>query len=168
MIPELTDRLVGWLGSKIFTKLDVRQAYHRVRMALGHEYKTAFKTCYDLSEYLVMPFGLTNALAQFRAHMQNIFNNLLDISMVIYLDDILIFSNNLEEHQLIVWDVLQRLQWHGIYVKASNSKCQFHKSAMEILGMIVSEKGLEMYQDKVQAIHQEWPIPRQLRKSRHF
>lgn len=99
LIPELTDRLVG---AKIFSKLDVRQAYHRVRMAAGHEFKTAFKTRYGLFEYLVMPFGLTNAPAQFQAHMQCIFHDLLDISVVIYLDDILIFSKTLEEHRLVV------------------------------------------------------------------
>ena len=79
LIPELTDRLVG---ASIFTKLDVRQAYHRIRMAPGHEFKTAFKTRYSLFEYLVMPFGLTNAPAQFQAHIQSIFGDLLDISVV--------------------------------------------------------------------------------------
>lgn len=79
-------------------------------MAHGHEFKTAFKTRYGLFEYLVMPFGLTNAPAQFQAHMQSIFNDLLDISVVIYLDDILIFSKNLKEHQLLVREVLNRLK----------------------------------------------------------
>ena len=66
-----------------------------------------FKTYYGLFEYLVMPFGLINALAQFHAHMQSIFNDLLDVSVVIYLDNILIFSRNLEEHQLVVQEVLR-------------------------------------------------------------
>lgn len=66
LIPELTDRLVG---ANFFTKLDIRQAYHHVRMAVGHEFKTAFKTRYGLFEYLVMPFGLTNAPVQFQFHM---------------------------------------------------------------------------------------------------
>jgi len=90
------DQLVG---ATIFTKLDVRQAYHHLHMAPGHEFKTTFKTRYGLFEYLVMPFGLTNASAQFQSHMQSIFSDLLDILVVIYLDDILIFSKNLEEHQ---------------------------------------------------------------------
>jgi len=79
--------------------------------------------------------------------MQNIFNDLLDIPIVIYVDDILIFLNNMEEHQLVVREVLQQLQQHGLCVKAS--KCQFHKSFMEFFGMIVFEKGLEMCQNKV-------------------
>lgn len=162
LIPELTDRLVG---ATIFTKLDIRQAYHRVRMALGHEFKTAFKTRYGLFEYLVMPFGLTNAPAQFQSLMQNIFSDLLDISVVIYLDDILIFSKNLQDHQQVVRDVLQRLQKHGLYAK--ESKCQFHCQSVEFLGMIVSSKGLEMCQDKVQTI-KEWPVPNSVKEIQSF
>ena len=67
-------------------------------MAMGHEFKIAFKTCYGLFEYLIMPFGLTNAPAQFQANMQTIFSDLLNIFVVIYLDDILIFSKKLKEH----------------------------------------------------------------------
>lgn len=162
LIPELIDRL---LGAKVFTKLDIRQAYHRVRMAVGHEFKTAFKTRYGLFEYLVMPFGLTNAPAQFQAYMQYIFNDLLDISVVIYLDDILIFSKNLEEHQGVVKEVLRRLLRHGLYAKAS--KCQFHRTSVEFLGMIVSGKGLEMCPDKVQAI-KEWPTPKTIKDVQAF
>ena len=162
LIPELTDRLVG---AKIFTKLDVRQAYHRVRMAAGHEYKTAFKTRYGLFEYLVMPFGLTNAPAQFQAHMQTIFGDLLDISVVIYLDDILIFSKTLEEHRSVVREVLKRLHQHGLYAKLS--KCEFHKKAVEFLGLVVSSRGLEMCQDKVAAL-KDWPTPKNLREVQAF
>ena len=75
-------------------------------MAMKHEFKTTFKTRYGLFEYLVMPFGLTNAPTQFQAHMQTIFSELLDIFVVIYLDDIQIFSKKLEEHQAIVREVL--------------------------------------------------------------
>lgn len=162
LIPELTDRLVG---ARIFTKLDIRQAYHRIRMASGHEFKTAFKTRYGLFEYLVMPFGLTNAPAQFQAHMQQIFSDLLDIAVVIYLDDILIFSNNIEEHHHVVRDVLQRLKNHGLYVKLS--KCEFHRTSVEFLGMVVSAQGLEMCADKVQTI-KEWPVPKTIKEIQAF
>ena len=111
-------------------------------MALGHKFKMAFKTRYGLFEYLVIPFGLTNAPAQFQSHMQNIFSDLLDISVVIYLDDILIFSKNLDEHRQVVQEVLRRLQKYGLYAK--ESKCEFHRQSMEFLEMIVSLKGLEM------------------------
>ena len=89
-----------------------------------------------------MPFGLTNAPAQFQSYMQNIFGDLLDILVVIYLDDILIFSKILEEHIPVVRKVLQRLKSHGLYAK--ESKCQFHCQLVEFLGRIVSTKGLEM------------------------
>lgn len=98
LIPELTDWLVG---AKIFTKLDVRQAYYCVQMAPRYEFKMAFKICYGIFEYLLMPFGLTNALAQFQVHMQNIFNDLVDIFMVIYFDDILIFSKKFGRTSII-------------------------------------------------------------------
>ena len=126
----------------IFTKLDIKQAYHRVCMAMGHEYKTAFKTCYGLFEYPLMLFGLTNARAQFQFYMQNIFGDLLDILVVIYLDDILIFSKTLEKHIPVVRKVLQQFKSHGLYAK--ESKCQFHCQSVDFFGMIVSAKGLEM------------------------
>ena len=153
------------METNIFTKLDIQQAYHRIRMAPGHEYKTAFKSQYGLFEYLVMPFGFTNAPAQFQAHMQNIFADLLDISVVIYLDDILIFSKTIEEHRQVVRDVLQRLQKHGLYVKLS--KCEFHCSSVEFLGMIVSSRGLEMCKDKIQTM-EDWPIPKNIKEMQSF
>ena len=119
-------------------------------MASGHEFKTAFKTRYGLFEYLVMPFRLTNAPAQFQAHMQSIFGDLLDISVVIYLDDILIFSKTIEEHRQVVREVLLRLKRNGLFFKAS--KCEFHRNSVEFLGMIVSAQGLTMCEDKVQVI----------------
>ena len=134
-------------------------------MALGHEFKTAFKTRYRLFEYLVMPFGLTNAPAQFQSHTQNIFSDLLDISVVIYLDNILIFSKNLEEHIKVVWEVLRQLQEHGLYAK--ESKCKFHYQSVEFLGMTVSANGLQIYQDKVQTI-QDWPIPNSIKEVQAF
>ena len=162
LIPELTDRLVG---ASIFTKLDVRQAYHRIRMVPGHEFKTAFKTRYSLFEYLVMPFGLTNTPAQFQAHMQSIFGDLLDISVVIYLDDILIFSKTIEEHRQVVREVLLRLKRNGLFLKAS--KCEFHHNSVEFLGMIVSAQGLTMCEDKVHVI-KEWPIPKNVKEVQSF
>jgi len=97
--------------------------------------------------------------------MQNIFNDLLDISVVIYLDDILIFSQNIEDHRHVVRDVLQRLYKHGLYVKLS--KCEFHRTSVEFLGMIISSKGLEMCTNKVQII-KDWPIPKNVKEVQSF
>ena len=134
-------------------------------MAQGHEFKTAFKTRYGLFKYLVMPFGLTNVPTQFQAHMQNIFGDLLDISVIIYLNDILIFSKNIKEHQRVVRDVLLRLQKYGLYVKSS--KCEFLRSSVEFLEVVVSTQGLKMYEDKVKII-KESPVQRMLKKFNHF
>jgi len=79
----------------------------------GHEWLTAFCTCYSAFEYLVMPFGLTNTPSTFQHFMNDIFSNMTDICVVIYLDDILIFSNSLEEHQVHMWNVLQCLCKHN-------------------------------------------------------
>jgi len=97
--------------------------------------------------------------------MQSIFSDLLDISMVIYLDDILIFSKNLEEHQQVTREVLQHLQKHGLYIK--ETKCEFHRPLVKFLGMIVSAKGLEMCQDKVRTID-KWPTPRMVKEVQAF
>ena len=112
-----------------------------------------------------MPFGLTNVPTQFRAHKQTIFSDLLDIFVVIYLDDILIFPKKLEEHQAIVREVLCRLQQHSLYAKAS--KCRFHCSSLEFLGLIVLRNGLKMCPNKVQAI-QDWPTPKNVKEVQAF
>ena len=97
--------------------------------------------------------------------MRNIFRDLLDISMVIYLDDILIFSKNLEEHIKIIWEVLRGLQEYGLYVK--ESKCHLNRQSVEFLGMIVLANGLQMYQDNIQTI-QDWPIPNSIKEVQAF
>ncbi|XP_018408408.1 PREDICTED: uncharacterized protein LOC108784179 [Nanorana parkeri] len=95
LIQELIERLQT---AKIYTKLDLKGAYNLIRMRAGDEWKTAFRTRYGLFEYLVMPFGLSNAPATFQFFINYIFRDLLDICVVIYLDDILIYSDDPVEH----------------------------------------------------------------------
>ena len=95
--------------------MDLHAGYNNVRVADGHEWKTAFRTQYGAFEYLVMPFGLTNAPSAFQFFMNDIFHDMVDVCMVIYLDDILIFSNNEEEHVEHVRKVLQRLRNHHLH-----------------------------------------------------
>lgn len=102
-IDELRDRLSG---ARFFTKLDLRDGYHLIRIKEGHKWKTAFRTRYGLYKYLVMPFGLTNAPATFQALVNHVLREYLDRFCTAYLDDILIYSETLEEHKEHVSKVL--------------------------------------------------------------
>jgi len=97
-IPLITDLLDAPKKARIYTKIDLRNAYHLVCIAEGDEWKTTFQTQYTSFEWLVMPFGLSNASAAFQWFMNEVFGDLLDIYVVVYLDNILIYSNNLEDH----------------------------------------------------------------------
>src|SRR5690349_1492041 len=134
----------------IFSKIDLRGAYNLVRMKDGHEWKTAFRTPFGLFEYLVMPFGLTNAPSCFQHFIDDIFRDLIGKTVVIYLDDILIFSSNLAQHQAHVREVLERLQQHGLFAKLE--KCAFHLPEVEFLGYIVSSGCLKMDPSRVEAV----------------
>jgi len=104
-IPLVTN-LLDQLGSKGLHKLDFHAGYYNVCIAAGHEWKTAFRMCYGSFEFLVMPMGLTNAPATFQAFMNQSFQDMTDIFIGIYLDDILIFSDSLEDHQVHIRRVL--------------------------------------------------------------
>jgi hypothetical protein len=106
LLPRQDDLMAQLQGAKIFTKLDLQWGYNNVCIKEGDEYKTAFRTKYGLFETLVMPFGLTNAPAAFQHFMNDIFQDMLDTKVVIYLDDILIFSKNQEDHEKDIKEVL--------------------------------------------------------------
>ena len=118
LISELLDRVKG---AKFFTKIDVRDAFNRLRIASRDEYKTAFRTRYGHFEYCVMPFGLTNAPATFQSYINAALRLYLDKFAIAYIDDILIYSNSLEEHHEHVRTILKTLLEHGLY--ASLEKC---------------------------------------------
>ena len=107
----------------VYTKIDLWHAYHLVRIADGDEWKTAFRTQYGSYEWLVMPFGLTNAMATFQQFINSVFTDMLDVCMVVYLDNILIYSDNMEDHKKHVQEVLQRLHQHKLFTKPK--KCEF-------------------------------------------
>ncbi len=143
-------------GASIFTKLDLRNAYHLVRIREGDEWKTAFNTPRGHFEYLVMPFGLSNSPAVFQALVNDVLRDMVDQFIYVYLDDILIFSSSLQEHVQHVRRVLQRLLENGLFVKAE--KCAFHAQSVPFLGFIVSPEGVRMDPDKVKAVV-SWPTP---------
>ena len=151
--------------ARIYTTIDLQHAYHLVCIADGDEWKTAFQTCYGSFEWLVMPFGLTNAPAAFQCFMNDIFSDLLDVSVIIYLDDILIYSNNPADHKKHVCKVLRHLHENGLYT--CPDKCHFSKDTIEYLGFIHSKDRLKMDPSKVQTI-QDWPEPRKVKDVQSF
>jgi hypothetical protein len=153
-LPRQDDLMAQLQGAKIFTKLDLRWGYNNVQIKEGDEYKTAFRTKYRLFETLVMPFGLTNAPATFQHFMNDIFQDMLDTKVVIYLDDILIFSKDQESHAKDVKEVLRRLAANQLFCKLS--KCSFHVDTVDYLGLVISPRGISMEEKKVQAV-KEWP-----------
>ena len=121
--------------------MDIQEAYYRIRIKEGEEWKTAFRTRFGLYEFLVMPFGLTNAPATFQALINNVLREYLDIFVVVYLDDVLIFTKGTRgDHTEKVRQVLKRLKEYELYLKAS--KCEFYKQSVKFLGHIVSTEGI--------------------------
>jgi len=164
-LPLIAESLERLAKAKWYTKLDIRDAYHRIRIKEGDEWKTAFRTRYGHFEYLVMPFGLTNAPAAFQAYINQALAGLVDISCVVYLDDILVFSDTEEDHIGHVKEVLERLRQAKLYVKLS--KCEFHKHDVEFLGYIVCPEGIKVDPSRVKTV-QDWPMPTTVRDIRIF
>jgi len=164
-LPLISDLLDSPCKAHIYTKIDLWHMYHLVRIAEEDKWKTAFRTCYGAFEWLVMPFGLTNAPASFQRFMNNLFSDLLDVCVVVYLDDILIYSDDIMQHREHVKEVLKRLQKAGLYVKAE--KCEFHSDSIEYLGYVLSPSGLTMSDAKVKTI-QEWPEPKKVKDIQFF
>jgi hypothetical protein len=146
-LPLIAEALDHLSKAKIYTKLDVKDAYHNLRIAKGDEWKTAFRTKYGLYEYLVMPFGLTNAPASFQRWMNEVLSDYLDIFCIAYLDDILIYSDDIHQHRQHVQLILERLKDVGLTLKAT--KCEFHMQKTEYLGYIIAPEGISMDPEKV-------------------
>ena len=147
LLPLISDLLDSPRKAQVYSKIDLCHAYHLVHIANGDEWKTAFRTRYRSFEWSVISFGLTNAPAAFQRFMNDIFSDLLDVCVVIYLDDILIYSNNMSKHHQHVKEVLKRFYKAGLYAKAE--KYEFHSELVEYLGYILSPSGLTMSDDKI-------------------
>src|SRR2546423_2800617 len=150
LISEIMDRVSG---ATWFSKIDLKDAYYRIRIKVGDEWKTAFRTRYGHYEFLVMPMGLTNAPAAFQAYINHALRGLVDRFCIVYLDDILIFSATREEHEQHLEEVCQRLRESELYAKPS--KCQFYRHEMEFLGFVISTEGIRMDPERTKMI-QEW------------
>jgi hypothetical protein len=156
-LPLIDDLIHRLKGARYFTKLDVHWGYNNVRIKEGDEWKVAFCTNHSLFEPLVMYFGLTNSPATFQTMMNEIFHDLiLQGVVIVYLDDILIFTDTLEEHRCISWIVLERLREHKLYLR--HDKCEFEKTRIEYLSVIISHNCVEMDPVKIAGVA-EWPVP---------
>ena len=162
LINEAIDRLVGAVR---FTKVDLKDAYHRIRIKLGDEWKTAFRTRYGHFEYQVMPFGLTNALATFQAYINQALGGLLNDFYIVYLDDILIYSYNASAYEEHVQQVLKRLRQYKLY--ANLKKCVFSTETVEFLGFIISASGVSVDPAYIATII-EWPEPQTFTQVQQF
>jgi Reverse transcriptase (RNA-dependent DNA polymerase) len=163
LISEIMDKLKG---TKYFTKLDVCWGYNNVRIRKGDKWKAAFKTNKGLFEPTVMFFRMCNSPATFQAMMDDIFMTMIDNRLVIvYMDDILIFANTKEELERITKLVLEKLREHNLFLKAK--KCEFCRTRIEYLGMIIEEGKISMDAVKLGGIR-DWPVPTTLKQTRSF
>lgn len=161
-IDELLDQLQG---AKYFSKLDLQSGYWQIRIAEEDIPKTAFRTRYGHFEWKVLPFGLTNAPATFQALMNNILRPYLDRFVVVYLDDILIYSKTAEEHLEHMDKVLSILEQHQLY--AGLDKCVFGLNEVDFLGHVVGDEGIKPDPKKVEAV-KSWPTPKNVHDVRSF
>ncbi|CAA7043813.1 unnamed protein product [Microthlaspi erraticum] len=152
-------------GATWFSKIDLASGYHQIPIAESDVRKTAFRTRYGHYEFVVMPFGLTNAPAAFMKLMNNVFRDCLDEFVIIFIDDILIYSKSPEEHTVHLSTVLKRLREHQLYVKLS--KCSFWQREISFLGHVVSDKRVSVDPEKIKSIA-EWPRPRNATEIRSF
>lgn len=165
-LPLISDIIHKLRKARWFTKLDVRWGYNNVRIKAGDEWKAAFRTNKGLFEPLVMFFGLTNSPATFQSMMNELFTELIDEGVVIvYMDDILIYTDSLEEHRKVVKRVLEVLETSKLYLKAE--KCEFEKEKVEYLGLIISQGKIEMDPVKIEGVS-KWPEPTHVKEVQSF
>ncbi|GAU43989.1 hypothetical protein TSUD_91680 [Trifolium subterraneum] len=164
-LPRIDDLLDQLRGATIFSKIDLRSGYHQIRIRTSDVSKTAFRTRYGHYEFLVMPFGLTNAPAVFMDYMNRIFQPYLDKFVVIFIDDILIYSKDPQEHAEHLRIVLNILREKQLYAKFS--KCEFWLSEVKFLGHVISQGGVSVDPSKVEAVL-NWERPRTVSEVRSF
>ena len=164
-LPRIDDLFDQLRGAYVFSKIDLRSGYHQLKIRNSDIPKTTFTTRYGLYEYTIMSFGLTNAPAYFMYLMNKVFMEFLDKFVVVFIDDILIFSKTEEEHAEHIRLVLQKLREHKLYAK--RSKCEFWLKEVSFLGHVVSNGGIAVDPGKVQDVL-NWKPPTTVSEIRSF
>ncbi|KAJ9529863.1 hypothetical protein QJQ45_022262 [Haematococcus lacustris] len=164
-LPRIDDLFDKLAGKKVFSSLDLQSGYHQIRITEADRPKTAFLTPMGQFQFKVLCFGLTNAPATFQRAMNNVFQPLINKSVLVYIDDILVMSNSAEEHVQHLREVLELMRQHKLYAK--RSKCEFNKTELTFLGHIVGEHGIAVDPAKVKVVR-EWHVPRNLKDLQAF
>jgi hypothetical protein len=149
-LPRINDLFDQVGGENIFSKLDLRSSYHSVRIKDEYISKTTFRMRYGHYEFVVIPFGLTNAPTTFMCLMNNIFSQYLDKFVLVFIDDILVYSKTKEEHKEHLRIVLKTLRKHKLYAKFD--KCDFYQKKIQYLGHVISEEGIAVDPENIRAI----------------
>ena len=149
-LPLIKETLERVCKAKIFSKIDIIVAFNKLQIKKRKKWKTAFQTRYGLYEYLVMPFGLANGPSSFQNYINDVLHGMLDVFCTAYIDDILIYSNSKKEHQKHVRKVLEALRKAGL--PADIDKCEFHVTEVNYLGLVITNKGIQIDPRKVNAV----------------
>jgi hypothetical protein len=164
-LPRIDDLLDQLQGAKYFSKIDFRSGYHQMKIRESDIPKTAFVTRYVQFEFTVVSFGLMNAPAYFMNMMNKVFMNELDKFMVVFIDDILVYSPTAEEHEHHLRTVLEKLAQYQLYTKFS--KCEFWLQKVAFLGHVLSAEGVTVDSAKIEAV-KEWDQPHNVKEVRSF
>ena len=164
-LPRIDDLFDQLKGASIFSKIDLRSGYHQLKIKDADVHKTAFRTRYGHYEFLIMPFGLTNAPAAFMDLMNRVFRPYVDQFVVVFIDDILVYSKDRESHDTHFRVVLEILRKEQLYAKLS--KCEFWLTEVSFLGHIVSKEGIQVDPKKIEVVV-EWKPPRNVTEVRSF